>query len=636
MNPILFGAAEIDITPNIGLPLAGYSIDGKEAIGVRGHLFARAFYLEDEAGERVAFCVADLHSGTRYLHEAAANRTGPSCGVSVDRLVLCGTHTHTGPGNLYGNNLYDTFTQKRAGLDEDLADWLASRIALAVEQAAARAEPALIGMTRRSLWGVTRNRSLPAFLNNPDSDAWNEPGAPGENCPPGLPETRTKVDPRISVLTGVRDSDRQVLGALAFYGCHTTTLGMAVDYYAPDWTGYACRRASWDLERTAPGPPVIVAVGLTGAGDVNGLRMDQTPPWRQGPSLAQSLGARIGVEIAKAARAAKNTATGGEVRVLYAEPTTADGASYPKPKARLAEKWMMGASALAGSDDGRSAIFHLGLAKEGMTGGTPVPHRPKAKAAGPLQDVLEFILDLEPGPVLPLHAVRAGDHLFVTVPGEPTAHSAFDIERAVLDQSGTASATVIGFAGDYFGYLPTPREYDLQHYEGGSTIFGRYSVPHVKARLVDLLEAGQTGPLQPRPIEFDVHRRHSRFKVPEQLSCTDVDPNPWIERRGNHVHVRWEMDWEDLVPFALEWFVRVEAKQGAAWSPLQFMGRDFDDVHTLVHIERDGTFAPGSGTTRWHARLGLPARSDEQGALRVSVNRRGDFPGFRMAIPPKT
>jgi hypothetical protein len=97
MAALLCGAAEIDITPNIGLPTAAYSTDGKEAVGVLSHLFARALYVEDAEGEKVAFCVVDLHSGTGYLLETAASRTEPSFGVSVDRLVLRGTHTQYRP-----------------------------------------------------------------------------------------------------------------------------------------------------------------------------------------------------------------------------------------------------------------------------------------------------------------------------------------------------------------------------------------------------------------------------------------------------------------------------------------------------------------------------------------------------------
>ena len=53
------GVAEIDITPHLGLPMAGYAVAGTHGKGVWGRLFARVLYLEDAAGERAALCFAD-------------------------------------------------------------------------------------------------------------------------------------------------------------------------------------------------------------------------------------------------------------------------------------------------------------------------------------------------------------------------------------------------------------------------------------------------------------------------------------------------------------------------------------------------------------------------------------------------
>jgi hypothetical protein len=36
------GAAEVDITPNLGFTMAGYLIEAKKAAGLHGRLFARA------------------------------------------------------------------------------------------------------------------------------------------------------------------------------------------------------------------------------------------------------------------------------------------------------------------------------------------------------------------------------------------------------------------------------------------------------------------------------------------------------------------------------------------------------------------------------------------------------------------
>ena len=633
MCAMLCGAARVDITPNVGLPLAGYSSGGALASGVRGHLFARALYAEDPSGSSFALVVADLHSGTRYLLERTAERTR-SQGIGVERLVVCGTHTHSGPGNLYGNSLYDHFSQRTSGRDGGLSDWMAERIALAVQHAREARRPSRLAFARVPVWGVSRNRSPAAFDANHGADGWHDAGRPGAGWTGSPSDPGGKVDPRMSVITVVDDAHDTIRSVFGFFGCHTTALGMQARYYAPDWAGHACRRARWDLERRGRGTDIVVALGQGAGGDVNALRDHMVPPWTQGPTLAQHVGLRIGRELAAAAAASVPSAREHDIGVLYAEPTTASGAAHPVADARLAEDWMFGVAGVAGAEDGRTGFYHLGLAEEGATGDTPIPHHPKAKAGGMLQDLLKDIFDLDPGAVLPLHAVRIGGHWLVTVPGEPTAFAGADIEEAVADATGGA-VTVVGYAGDYMGYFPTAAEYDLQHYEGGSALFGRNSARHVQTRLVELTSAGVTPPLGPRPIDFGASGGATRFRRPESIRPSGIDPNPRIERAGLAVHLRWEMDWDDVLPFADGWSVRIEEEVGpGAWRPVQVEGRDLDDVESFIHIHRDGTFGLGTGATRWHADIRLPGGLAASGRLRVRVRERHPFAGFSIDLPP--
>ncbi len=34
---------------------------------------------------------------------------------------------------------------------------------------------------------------------------------------------------------------------------------------------------------------------------------------------------------------------------------------------------------------------------------------------------------------------------------------------------------MVGLANGYIGYLMTPEEYDQQHYEGGHTVYGKWT-----------------------------------------------------------------------------------------------------------------------------------------------------------------
>src|SRR5262245_46376108 len=78
------GAADHDITPPLGVPLAGYgAFPSVPARRLWGRLFATALVIDDGQGERVALVGVDLHAGTRYLAEHVANVIGPDTGLGV-------------------------------------------------------------------------------------------------------------------------------------------------------------------------------------------------------------------------------------------------------------------------------------------------------------------------------------------------------------------------------------------------------------------------------------------------------------------------------------------------------------------------------------------------------------------------
>ncbi len=60
---------------------------------------------------------------------------------------------------------------------------------------------------------------------------------------------------------------------------------------------------------------------------------------------------------------------------------------------------------------------------------------------------------------------------------------------------------ISGLANDFIQYFVTPEEYDRQHYEGGSTLFGRATSVFVEERLIALLELMIAGEPAPPPDE---------------------------------------------------------------------------------------------------------------------------------------
>jgi neutral ceramidase len=315
----------------------------------------------------------------------------------------------------------------------------------------------------RALWGVARNRSLPAFERNQEAGHWHDAGWPGHGAPAGLSRAQRAVDPRLTVLTAVHKDTGQWLGVFATFGCHTTTTGSDTEVYAPDWAGHAVREARQQLA-AAGGTPPVVAMATAAAGDINALQDDRD----QGHGLARYVGTCIGNTIAAAAQDGRTGAADFTVAVRYIEAQTADRRVDGRADTTLADRWCFGAPVLGGAEDGRSLLHHVGMVHEGMTDRVHFkpshPQYPKAPILGVLQQfVVDDLLDLEPAPVFPMHALTVAGHLFVTVPGEPTAMAAYQIERTLQEATGVAGVTVLGYAGDYSGYFTTDEEYRAQH-----------------------------------------------------------------------------------------------------------------------------------------------------------------------------
>lgn len=625
------GAAHVDVTPCWDLAMAGYSTEGKRAYGYRGRLWVRALYLEDARGHRVAIAVADLHAASRYLLERTALETAPSCGISVDRLVLAGTHTHTAPGNFYGNTLFDSTTQGAMGFDCGYADWLASRIAGAIKAAAARARPATLGVGITRLWEVSRNRSLTPFRANNDSSLWETGGWPGAGAPQHLSSEARAVDPRVTAIAAFDAGDGEPIGALGLFGCHNTAIGPEGNLLDADWCGRASTRARSGIAVEGSGP--VVAVALSAAGDVTA---NTDLVGGRGVELARTLGDRVGDALAEAIGKAAGVAEAFDLDVFFDVPEIGGTQVGDRTNTRLADDWDYGAPTLGGSEESRTIFHALGLVREGMPGDEfpeTHPQHPKLRALGVLQEAVGFLIGLEPSKRWPLHVVRLGRHMLATVPGEATSMSAFRIERALLELDGVDGANVLSYAGDYAGYFATEEEYHHQHYEGSSTLFGRNSARHVRARLVALASAGAATPPSGGQVVFDVGARIRAFT--EEVQGPMLGPiRPAVSRKGARIEVRWRMPASVRLTFADSFFVLLTEQVDGEWRPVRRGGRDYDDrSQEMVVQEFRPAFDPFPGIHGWGIDLWLPEDLDPTHPLRIEVAPRGPFPGFRADVP---
>ena len=139
-------------------------------------------------------------------------------------------------------------------------------------------------------------------------------------------------------------------------------------------------------------------------------------------------------------------------------------------------------------------MFPAGLAQLVYT---PGPRR--LRPAGPMP------CPLVPN-VVPLQLLRVGQVAIAAVPAEITATAGRRLAARLMTvlRGQIRYAPVCSYANGYAGYIATPEEYDAQHYEGASTLFG----PHTLAAFAQSFEglaarlngapgtaiAGETGP----------------------------------------------------------------------------------------------------------------------------------------------
>ncbi len=108
--------------------------------------------------------------------------------------------------------------------------------------------------------------------------------------------------------------------------------------------------------------------------------------------------------------------------------------------------------------------------------------------------------------ILPLQLVRIGDLLFAAVPAEFTTIAGARLRKMLESEfisAGIRRVVIQGYANAFSSYVVTPEEYVQQGYEGGCTLFGRWTLPAYLTLFKDLsgkfLREEAPGTLRPVP-----------------------------------------------------------------------------------------------------------------------------------------
>jgi hypothetical protein len=413
------GAAAVDITPqewpvrvigNFGLTMANSAHDP---------LHARAVVLED--GSKIAIAVVDSCYVKREEMDRAKELASKRTGIPTYRILISATHAHSAPPSraIKGN-----------GLEERYVDRLTTQIAEAIAQADSRLKPAQIGwavipvpdelFNRR--WFMREGGILPnPYGETTDKARMNPPAGSKDLIHPA-----GGTDPGFSVVS-IRTADGKPLALLGNYSLHYVG-GVPGPEVSADYFGEFAKQVA---QRVAPGDASFVAMLTNGtSGDVNNVDFVHPRPRAEPYQRIGEVAGKLAGHAAEAAKAMKYQDSAPihmaeqELRLKYRRPT--------------AEQLRFARAALQEKDEAK------------------LPRNAKAYA--------ERAIQLNEGPEfadLKLQAIRVGELGIAAIPCEVFT----EIGLTIKELSPMRPAFTIELANGHYGYLPTPRHFDLGGYE---------------------------------------------------------------------------------------------------------------------------------------------------------------------------
>jgi neutral ceramidase len=579
------GAGRADITPPTGYYLMGWVRSDARAEGQLTRLFARALVIQKGA-RKVALVAADLAYVPAGLVADVAERLRDR-GFGRDNIVVSASHTHSGPAG-YGNYTAVNFIAPTTATptefdlgqapDERLYTFLVSQVARAIARADRDRAPAAAGWGNTKLYGVTENRSTEAHLGNHGIALDYGSGYPGLD-PFGARHT---IDPDVDVLRIDKlGGGRHVpIGLWSTFANHGTVVKPDFTYYNADHHAAAARIAEARIRRLGDVPrdqEVVNAYGNSDQGDMTaGLRFS-------GPAGAHEVGMR---EARAFLRAWKEAGRRMSRRIeLNRRWTVECFCGRETAIGPVDDHAVVGVPFVTGTEENRGPLFDItGIPFEGYRAPT---------GSGPQGVKLPAFSDLGPTfpEATPLTTVRVADRAIVTVPGEMTSgmgRRLKDSAEAAVRGSGIREVVISGLANDYIQYVTTPEEYDRQHFEGGTTLFGRATGIFIQERLVALLERLLAGEPAPEPDPDDPRNGLTDDEPPfppGAASAVALEQPAGVERL-DHATFAWQGGPRGEDRPLDRAFVTIQRRDGGRWRAVE----DDLGLRILWSVDADGRY----------------------------------------------
>lgn len=574
----IVGVNQSDITPRPGFAMGGFGFAGRVSRGYWTRLYVSSYYIEDESGNYVIMCSADLWSiadGLKMDVLQYVQRREPNLSNCHEgQLLLSATHTHHSQANYSSAKGYNLFGAIHMGYSAKMRQFLIITIGESVIEAYKNRQAAHIYYSKNKMYGLQRNRSIESFVENPADlqlqvlDQYNGQLPEIDSLPLFVQDIRAlQAVPNNSYTLHIKDMDKRTLGLMHFCSVHPTVMGPNMELYSSDIFGVARSVMLEDKYASYEEQPVISFF--------NGAEGDISPNWKKqdiqntillGRKLANYMVQGLEGEIVLHSQVHWKydyiKISNREIENQYLP------VDYKNKNAKTLKKSKPSAATLGGTTDGRTLLYNYGFRE------TIVSEEDDKR-----EDIVNRLLDLllsrnrlikgrwitrllieqkEPA-AIPLSIFGVGNVLLVGLPGEFTVGMSVRIKNRLHEQITAEDKTnrndiiIIGLANEYLSYFTTAHEYELQRYEAGSMVYGQYSGHFVEQAISNLYNKSNR----------ELSARHGKYKSSPKLNDNFNDfcsNDGWNEYEGlqnilpvpqarNYMSCTWETDKYYLLEF---------------------------------------------------------------------------------------
>lgn len=266
-TPYEIGIATADITPPLGVMLAGYGSrkDGADEVG--HPLRAEALACKDADGNAWVLVTSDVVGYPMELVERVRAVAAKALGLAPEAICISATHTHSGPAAVraYLAELSDVDHQYRK-------DILEPQLAQVIIDACSATEPGTFEVAMTEAPDLASNRRVLGDDGTATND-WQDPDG-----------NHTGYFDSSVMLIGVRRPGGELAALLVNYGVHPVALGPRSLAISTDYPGYM----KDTIEQCHAGTTALYA--LAGGGNINPrdcIKVGPDHPRKMGEALGE-------------------------------------------------------------------------------------------------------------------------------------------------------------------------------------------------------------------------------------------------------------------------------------------------------------------------------------------------------------